>query len=59
MLLRLYDVTVCMSRVPLRPKQKRDSHSFTPRFPKSKDEGWFLVVGDTEQREVIALKRVG
>lgn len=27
-------------------------------FPKPKDEGWILVVGNIETREVIALKRV-
>ena len=39
--------------------QKRDSHAHAPRFPKPKDEGWFLVIGDVEQYEVLALKRVG
>ena len=28
------------------------------RFPKPKDEGWFLVLGSVEDRELIALKRV-
>ena len=47
-----YDVTLpCL--------QKRDSHAHAPRFPKAKDEGWFLVLGDVEQYEVVALKRVG
>ena len=39
--------------------QKRDSKAHAPRFPKPKDEGWFLIVGDVESRDVIALKRVG
>lgn len=39
--------------------QKRDSKAHAPRFPKPKDEGWFLIVGDIESRDVIALKRVG
>ena len=38
--------------------QKRDQKAHAPRFPKPKDEGWILVVGDTEAREVLALKRV-
>lgn len=39
--------------------QKRDSKAHAPRFPKPKDEGWFLIIGDIENREVVALKRVG
>jgi len=30
-----------------------------PKFPKPKDEGWFLVLGTVEDRELCALKRVG
>ena len=29
-----------------------------PKFPKPKDEGWFLILGDVENRELLALKRV-
>ncbi|XP_076951911.1 DExH-box ATP-dependent RNA helicase DExH12-like [Bidens hawaiensis] len=29
-----------------------------PRYPKSKEEGWWLVVGDTESNAVLAIKRV-
>uniref|UniRef100_A0A0K2UGB9 U5 small nuclear ribonucleoprotein 200 kDa helicase n=1 Tax=Lepeophtheirus salmonis TaxID=72036 RepID=A0A0K2UGB9_LEPSM len=35
-------------------------HAFAPKFPKLKDEGWFLVLGDTEAcigGELVALKR--
>ena len=39
--------------------QQKDSYAFAPRFGKPKDEGWILVVGDIEQKEVVALKRVG
>ncbi|CAG2249935.1 ASCC3 [Mytilus edulis] len=39
--------------------KKHDSKAFAPRFPKPKDEGWFLLVGDIENKEVVALKRVG
>lgn len=39
--------------------QKPDNKAYSPRFPKPKDEGWFLVVGDVESQEVVALKRVG
>ncbi len=31
----------------------------SPRFPKPKDEGWFLILGEIETKEVLALKRVG
>ncbi|KAL0173066.1 hypothetical protein M9458_033377, partial [Cirrhinus mrigala] len=30
-----------------------------PRFPKPKDEGWFLVLGEVEKKELLAVKRVG
>ena len=39
--------------------QKKDSKAHAPRFPKPKDEGWILVLGEVEVKEVIALKRVG
>ncbi|KAI3693620.1 hypothetical protein L1987_76568 [Smallanthus sonchifolius] len=29
-----------------------------PRYPKAKEEGWWLVVGDTESNQVLANKRV-
>jgi hypothetical protein len=32
--------------------------AFAPRFPKVKEEGWWLVVGTPETRELHALKRV-
>lgn len=38
---------------------KQDSHAVAPRFPKLKDEGWFLILGEVDKRELIALKRVG
>lgn len=43
---------------------KRKNYSQTqlrahcPRFHRAKDEGWFLVLGDVEARELLALKRV-
>uniref|UniRef100_I3M8C4 Activating signal cointegrator 1 complex subunit 3 n=1 Tax=Ictidomys tridecemlineatus TaxID=43179 RepID=I3M8C4_ICTTR len=40
-------------------KGKQESSAVTPRFPKSKDEGWFLILGEVDKRELIALKRVG
>ena len=32
---------------------------YAPKYPKPKDEGWLLVVGEVESRELLALKRVG
>ena len=29
-----------------------------PRFPKVKEEGWWLVVGDTKSNQLLAIKRV-
>ncbi|KAK6123255.1 hypothetical protein DH2020_043012 [Rehmannia glutinosa] len=29
-----------------------------PRYPKSKEEGWWLVVGDTKTNQLLAIKRV-
>ncbi|XP_062952899.1 activating signal cointegrator 1 complex subunit 3 isoform X4 [Cynocephalus volans] len=40
-------------------KGKQENCAVTPRFPKSKDEGWFLILGEVDKRELIALKRVG
>lgn len=30
-----------------------------PKFPKGKDEGWFLTLGNQNDGELIALKRIG
>ncbi|XP_035275988.1 activating signal cointegrator 1 complex subunit 3 [Anguilla anguilla] len=40
-------------------KRRQDSRAMAPRFPKLKDEGWFLVLGEVEKRELLAVKRVG
>ncbi|XP_073933923.1 activating signal cointegrator 1 complex subunit 3 isoform X2 [Castor canadensis] len=40
-------------------KGKQESYAVTPRFPKSKDEGWYLILGEVDKRELIALKRIG
>uniref|UniRef100_A0AAY4D056 Activating signal cointegrator 1 complex subunit 3 n=1 Tax=Denticeps clupeoides TaxID=299321 RepID=A0AAY4D056_9TELE len=39
--------------------RKQDSKAQAPCFPKPKDEGWFLVLGEVERRELLAMKRVG
>ncbi|KAE9467176.1 hypothetical protein C3L33_00910, partial [Rhododendron williamsianum] len=37
---------------------RKTSRAFTPRFPKLKDEAWWLVLGNTSTSELYALKRV-
>eukprot|EP00095_Tigriopus_kingsejongensis_P005309 maker-scaffold337_size202799-snap-gene-1.20 protein:Tk05309 transcript:maker-scaffold337_size202799-snap-gene-1.20-mRNA-1 annotation:"activating signal cointegrator 1 complex subunit 3" len=37
----------------------RDGKAFAPKFPKPKDEGWFLVLGCIDNKELVALKRAG
>ena len=32
---------------------------YAPRFPKAKDEGWWLVLGEVDSKELLALKRLG
>ncbi|CAJ0938540.1 unnamed protein product [Ranitomeya imitator] len=38
---------------------KQDSKAIAPKFPKAKDEGWFLILGEVDKKELVALKRVG
>lgn len=38
---------------------RKDNRAYTTRFQKPKDEGWILVLGDIETKEVLALKRIG
>ncbi|KAM8869339.1 activating signal cointegrator 1 complex subunit 3 isoform 2-T4 [Spinachia spinachia] len=40
-------------------RRKQDSKAQASRFPKAKDEGWFLIVGEVDRRELLAVKRVG
>uniref|UniRef100_A0A1D1YQG8 RNA helicase n=1 Tax=Anthurium amnicola TaxID=1678845 RepID=A0A1D1YQG8_9ARAE len=37
---------------------KHTSRAFTPRFPKVKEEAWWLVLGNVSSSELFALKRV-
>ena len=36
-----------------------NSRAYAPRFPKTKDEGWWLVLGEVDSGELLALKRIG
>ncbi|GJW71212.1 DExH-box ATP-dependent RNA helicase DExH14 [Tanacetum coccineum] len=38
--------------------RRKTSRAFTPRYPKIKDEAWWLVLGNTSTSELHALKRV-
>ncbi|XP_046420627.1 activating signal cointegrator 1 complex subunit 3 [Neodiprion fabricii] len=41
-------------------KRKNHSHNLKahcPKFPRGKDEGWFLILGDETETELLALKR--
>ncbi|KAM8954511.1 activating signal cointegrator 1 complex subunit 3 isoform 1-T1 [Pelodytes ibericus] len=51
-------VSLQRTRVGYR-KGRQDSKAIAPKFPKAKDEGWFLVLGEVDKKELMALKRVG
>ncbi|UYV68024.1 ASCC3 [Cordylochernes scorpioides] len=40
-----------------RPRPRGDTKALAPKFPKPKEEGWFLVLGQVENKELWALKR--
>ncbi|XP_022606538.1 activating signal cointegrator 1 complex subunit 3 isoform X1 [Seriola dumerili] len=55
-----YVLQVSLRRINLgQQRRKQDSKAQAPRFPKMKDEGWFLVLGEVDRRELLAVKRVG
>ncbi|CAJ1061882.1 activating signal cointegrator 1 complex subunit 3 [Xyrichtys novacula] len=55
-----YVLQVSLRRINMgQQRRKQDSKAQAPRFPKAKDEGWFLVVGEVDRRELLAIKRVG
>ncbi len=39
-------------------KLRREEKAFAPKFPKPQDESWFLVLGNVEDNDMLALKRV-
>lgn len=45
-------------RLEIANAKRRSSRAFTPRFPKLKDEAWWLVLGNATTSELYALKRV-
>nr|XP_046256523.1 activating signal cointegrator 1 complex subunit 3 [Scatophagus argus] len=55
-----YVLQVSLRRINLgQQRRKQDSKAQAPRFPKAKDEGWFLIIGEVDRRELLAVKRVG
>uniref|UniRef100_A0A672FSE4 Activating signal cointegrator 1 complex subunit 3 n=1 Tax=Salarias fasciatus TaxID=181472 RepID=A0A672FSE4_SALFA len=55
-----YVLQVALRRVNQgQQRRKQDSKAQAPRFPKVKDEGWFVILGEVERRELLAVKRVG
>ncbi|XP_055382886.1 activating signal cointegrator 1 complex subunit 3 [Condylostylus longicornis] len=51
-----YTVNVYLHRLG---PARNDSKIYSPKFPKGKDEGWFLTLGCVGNGEMIALKRIG
>lgn len=41
-----------------RVNRATERKAYAPRFPKPKDEGWFLTLGHVDSIELLALKRV-
>lgn len=48
------------SKLSAPPPQSRNSNrsAYAPRFPKPKDEGWFMTLGSVDDNELVAIKRV-
>ncbi|XP_043197892.1 activating signal cointegrator 1 complex subunit 3-like [Amphibalanus amphitrite] len=53
-----YTLQVELRRLNPPPKEGR-ALAHAPCFPKPKDEGWVLVLGEADSGELLALKRVG
>uniref|UniRef100_T1L4H7 Activating signal cointegrator 1 complex subunit 3 n=1 Tax=Tetranychus urticae TaxID=32264 RepID=T1L4H7_TETUR len=53
-----YLINFMVSRPP-RPEAKPRKHVFAPKYAKAKDENWIFIIGDSNTRELIALKRSG
>ncbi|XP_049674277.1 activating signal cointegrator 1 complex subunit 3 isoform X2 [Accipiter gentilis] len=54
-----YVLQVNLQRTQMGYQGKQESKAVAPRFPKVKDEGWFLILGEVDKKELIALKRTG
>ncbi|CAL1546554.1 unnamed protein product [Lymnaea stagnalis] len=51
-----YVLSISLRRINKTRRYDSKAHSLS--FPKPKDEGWIIVVGNIETKEVVALKRV-
>lgn len=49
-----YTINVNLHRLGVR----ENKHIYAPKFPKGKDEGWFLTLGSQSNNELIAMKRI-
>uniref|UniRef100_A0AAQ5X6T8 Activating signal cointegrator 1 complex subunit 3 n=1 Tax=Amphiprion ocellaris TaxID=80972 RepID=A0AAQ5X6T8_AMPOC len=55
-----YVLQVSLRRINLgQQRRKQESKAQASRFPKVKDEAWFLVLGEVDRRELLAVKRLG
>jgi activating signal cointegrator complex subunit 3 len=44
--------------IVLKDHRKGSPKPYTPRFPKPKDEGWWVIIGDLAKQELMAMRRV-
>ena len=51
------ELTLSLRRV--NPLSDKEARIYAPRFPKPQTEGWFILVGDVEKDELVAIKRLG
>jgi activating signal cointegrator complex subunit 3 len=55
-----YSLRIELTRTTLRgAKLAKEAKAVAPRFPKPKDEGWFVILGEIDTGELVALKRIG
>ena len=52
-------VQVELNRTSMKQGKYLDGHAYAPHFPKTKDEGWWIIIGEVDTGELLALKRVG
>ena len=50
-------LTVILNR--MNKHTDREAKMFAPRFPKSQNEGWFVILCDEAKDEILGIKRVG
>ncbi len=44
--------------IDMRKMNRCPRNAYAPKFPKAKPAGWFLILGDIENKELLALKRL-